>query len=155
MKSTGEVMGSDVTFAKALYKAFAGAKMLLPDNGSVLLTIEDADKQRVLPLAQRFARIGYRLLATSGTAEFLKQHKLHVEVVDKLHEKGANDILDAIKTKVDIVVNTMGHDYQKNSDGFVIRQTAIEHNVPLLTALDTVDALLTSLENRSFTTQAL
>lgn len=155
MKSTGEVMGSDVTFAKALYKAFAGAKMLLPDNGSVLLTIEDADKQRVLPLAQRFARIGYRLLATSGTAEFLKQHGLHVEVVDKLHETGTNDILDAIKTKVDIVVNTMGHDYQKNSDGFVIRQTAIEHNVPLLTALDTVDALLTSLENRSFTTQAL
>ena len=78
MKSTGEVMGSDQTFAKALYKAFAGAKMQLPDNGSVLLTIEDNDKETILPLAKRFALIGYRLLATKGTADFLKENGLHV-----------------------------------------------------------------------------
>ncbi|WP_251546350.1 carbamoyl-phosphate synthase large subunit [Limosilactobacillus caecicola] len=155
MKSTGEVMGSDSTFEKALYKAFAGAKMQLPENGNVLLTIEDNDKEQILPLAKRFAGIGYRILATRGTADFLSQHGLHVEVVDKIHENGDNDILDAIKNHVDLVINTMGHDYQKNSDGFVIRQTAIEHNVPLLTALDTVDALLRALENRSFTTQPL
>ena len=155
MKSTGEVMGSDRTFEKALYKAFAGAKMRLPENGNVLLTIEDNDKQAILPLAKRFAGIGYRILATSGTAEFLKKHGLHIEVVDKIHEDVDNNILDAIKNNVDIVINTMGHDYQKNSDGFIIRQTAIEHNVPLLTALDTVDALLRALENRSFSTQAL
>lgn len=129
--------------------------MKLPENGSVLLTIEDNDKQTILPLAKRFAGIGYRILATSGTADFLKNNGLHVEVVDKIHKDGDNNILDAIKNKVDIVINTMGHDYQKNSDGFIIRQTAIEHNVPLLTALDTVDALLRALENRSFSTQAL
>ncbi len=155
MKSTGEVMGSDETFEKALYKAFVGAKMKLPENGNVLLTIEDHDKQAILPIAQRFAKIGYRLLATSGTADFLQKNGLHVEVVDKLHEAGQHNILDAIKDEVDIVINTMGHDYQKTSDGFIIRQTAIEHNVPLLTALDTVDALLRALENRSFATQAL
>lgn len=158
MKSTGEVMGSDKTFEKALYKAFAGAKMQLPDNGSVLLTIEDNDKQAILPLAKRFAGIGYRLLATSGTANFLKENGLHVTTVDKLKEntQGATNILNVIKNgKVDLVINTMGHDYEKNSDGFVIRQTAIEHNVPLLTALDTVNALLKALENRSFSTTAL
>ena len=157
MKSTGEVMGSDQTFAKALYKAFAGAKMQLPDNGSVLLTIEDNDKQTILPLAKRFALIGWRLLATTGTADFLKDHGLHVETVGKIGEDdGDHNILRVIKdNKVDLVINTMGHDYAKNSDGFIIRQTAIEHNIPLLTALDTVDALLKALENRSFTTTAL
>ena len=57
--------------------------------------------------------------------------------------------------RIDLVINTMGHDIEKNSDGFIIRQMTIQQNVPLLTALDTADALLTSLENRSFATDAL
>ena len=158
MKSTGEVMGSDYTFEKALYKAFEGAKMHLPDYGNVLLTIEDRDKETILPLAKRFAKIGYRILATDGTADFLKQNGLHVTTVGKLHEEDTKraNILDVLKNNdVDLVINTMEHDYKKASDGFVIRQTAIEHNIPLLTALDTVNALLKALESRSFATQAL
>ena len=158
MKSTGEVMGSDYTFEKALYKAFEGAKMHLPDYGNVLLTIEDRDKETILPLAKRFAKIGYRILATDGTADFLKQNGLHVTTVGKLHEEDTKraNILDVLKhNDVDLVINTMEHDYEKASDGFVIRQTAIEHNIPLLTALDTVNALLKALESRSFATQAL
>ncbi len=158
MKSTGEVMGSDYTFEKALYKAFEGAKMHLPDYGNVLLTIEDRDKETILPLAKRFAKIGYRILATDGTADFLKQNGLHVTTVGKLHEEDTKraNILDVLKNNdVDLVINTMEHDYEKASDGFVIRQTAIEHNIPLLTALDTVNALLKALESRSFATQAL
>lgn len=158
MKSTGEVMGSDNTFEKALYKAFEGAKMHLPDYGNVLLTIEDRDKETILPLAKRFAKIGYRILATDGTADFLKQNGLHVTTVGKLHEEDTKraNILDVLKNNdVDLVINTMEHDYEKASDGFVIRQTAIEHNIPLLTALDTVNALLKALESRSFATQAL
>lgn len=156
MKSTGEVMGSDHTFAKALFKAFAGAKMKLPENGNVLLTIEDRDKQAILPIAKRFARIGYRIFATKGTAEFLRGKGLHVELVSKVHENGDNNILSELKQeKIDLVINTMGHDLEKNSDGFIIRQTAIQQNIPLLTALDTADALLTALENRSFATESL
>ena len=158
MKSTGEVMGSDHTFAKALYKAFAGAKMQLPENGNVLLTIEDRDKEKILPIAKRFARIGYRIFATKGTADFLKKNDLHVDLVTKVHEDEAADdnILNELRdSKIDLVINTMGHDIEKNSDGFIIRQMAIQQNVPLLTALDTADALLTALENRSFATDAL
>lgn len=156
MKSTGEVMGSDHTFAKALFKAFAGAKMKLPEYGNVLLTIEDRDKQAILPIAKRFARIGYRIFATKGTAEFLRDKGLHVELVSKVHENGDNNILSELKQeKIDLVINTMGHDLEKNSDGFIIRQTAIQQNIPLLTALDTADALLTALENRSFATESL
>lgn len=156
MKSTGEVMGSDHTFAKALFKAFAGAKMKLPEYGNVLLTIEDRDKQAILPIAKRFAQIGYRIFATKGTAEFLRDKGLHVELVSKVHENGDNNILSELKQeKIDLVINTMGHDLEKNSDGFIIRQTAIQQNIPLLTALDTADALLKALENRSFATESL
>lgn len=156
MKSTGEVMGTDANFAKALYKAFAGAKMQLPLNGTVLLTVEDHDKKQVKALAKRFAQIGYRILATKGTAKYLKKHGLHVTKVHRVHDQATPTILDVIKAgQVNLVINTMGHDYEHTSDGFIIRQTAIEHNVPLLTALDTVDALLRSLEGRSFATSEL
>lgn len=156
MKSTGEVMGSDHNFAKALFKAFAGAKMKLPENGNVLLTIEDRDKEEILPIAKRFAKIGYRIFATKGTANFLREHDLHVDEVAKLNEQVDNNILDELRNeKIDLVINTMGHDLEKNSDGFIIRQTAIQQNIPLLTALDTADALLTALENRSFATESL
>lgn len=156
MKSTGEVMGSDISFAKALYKAFAGAKMKLPENGNVLLTIEDQDKEKILPIAKRFAQIGYRIFATEGTANFLKKNGLFVSEVSKLNEEVDNNILSEMqKGKIDLVINTMGHDLEKNTDGFIIRQTAIQQNIPLITALDTADALLTALENRSFSTQSL
>ena len=156
MKSTGEVMGSDRSFAKALYKAFAGAKMKLPENGNVLLTIEDQDKEKILPIAKKFAQIGYRIFATKGTANFLKDNKLYVSEVKKLNEEGNNNILTEMQEgKIDLVINTMGHDLEKTSDGFIIRQTAIQQNVPLITALDTAKALLTALENRSFSTQSL
>ena len=153
MKSTGEVMGSDFSFPKALYKAFSGANMHIPDSGNILLTIEDRDKQEILPIAKRFAQIGYRIFATSGTATFLKQNQLHVALVGKIHEDTDTNILNELKNgKIDLVINTMGHDLAKTSDGFVIRQTAIQQNIPLITSLDTARALLTALENRSFAT---
>ncbi|RMC24161.1 MULTISPECIES: carbamoyl-phosphate synthase large subunit [unclassified Lactobacillus] len=156
MKSTGEVMGSDLSFPKALYKAFAGANMQIPDNGNVLLTIENHDKKTILPIAQNFAEIGYRLFATSGTAAFLRQHGLHVTEVSKLHSEQENNILTEFRNgKIDLVINTMGHDLAQNSDGFVIRQAAINQNIPLITSFDTARALLIALENRSFLTTSL
>ena len=153
MKSTGEVMGSDFSFPKALYKAFSGANMQIPDSGNILLTIEDRDKEEILPIAKRFAQIGYRIFATSGTAVFLEQHHLHITHVDKIHDQSATNILTEFKNgKIDLVINTMGHDLAKTSDGFIIRQTAIQQNIPLITSLDTARALLTALENRSFST---
>ncbi len=155
MKSTGEVMGSDHSFEKALYKAFVGANMKLPANGSVLFTVKDKDKQQALTLAKRFAKIGYRIFATAGTAEFLNENGLHTMTVAKIGQAKPG-ILDVLQNnEVDIVINTMDHDQEKVSDGFVIRQTAIEHNIALLTSFDTVDALLKALENRSFSTTAL
>ena len=158
MKSTGEVMGSDPQYANALLKAFLGAGMSLPANGNVLLTVSDEDKQQVTSIAQRFTRIGYRLYATTGTANLLAEQGLHPTQVAKVHEKQADQagIVDLIADEtIDLVVNTMGEDVAKNSDGFLIRQTAIAHNILLLTSLDTVEALLLALEGQYLTTAPL
>lgn len=156
MKSTGEVMGTDHTYAKALYKAFIGSGVKLPLNGSVLFTVKDSDKKAALVLAKRFAKIGYRIFATKGTAEYFKQSGLHVSEISKIGENKDDDILKVLQSgKIDIVINTMDHDRLKQSDGFVIRQTAIKHNLALLTSFDTVAALLKALESRSFATETL
>lgn len=155
MKSTGEVMGTDREFEKALYKAFEGAGMQLPETGTVLLTIDDRNKQEALQIARRFEKMGYRIAATKGTAKFLKDNGLHAKVVGKIHDIQPNLLNEIKDRKLDLVINTMGHDQAHNSDGFIIRQAAIQHNIPLLTALRTADALLKAMENRTFMTNAL
>ena len=155
MKSTGEVMGTDREFEKALYKAFEGAGMQLPETGTVLLTIDDRNKQEALQIAQRFEKMGYQIAATKGTAKFLKDNGLHAKVVGKIHDIQPNLLNEIKDRKLDLVINTMGHDQAHNSDGFIIRQAAIQHNIPLLTALRTADALLKAMENRTFMTNAL
>lgn len=155
MKSTGEVMGTDREFEKALYKAFEGAGMQLPETGTVLLTIDDRNKQEALQIARRFEKMGYRIVATKGTAKFLQDNGLHAKVVGKIHDIQPNLLNEIKDRKLDLVINTMGHDQAHNSDGFIIRQAAIQHNIPLLTALRTADALLKAMENRTFMTNAL
>lgn len=155
MKSTGEVMGTDREFEKALYKAFEGAGMQLPETGTVLLTIDDRNKQEALQIARRFEKMGYRIVATKGTAKFLRDNGLHAKVVGKIHDIQPNLLNEIKDRKLDLVINTMGHDQAHNSDGFIIRQAAIQHNIPLLTALRTADALLKAMENRTFMTNAL
>ncbi|KRM72645.1 carbamoyl-phosphate synthase large subunit [Lacticaseibacillus brantae] len=157
MKSTGEVMGSDTTLAKALYKAFEAAHTHLPAYGTALFTIADADKPEAIALAQRFREVGYRIVATTGTAEAFSAAGINVASISKLGE-GHNQtaILDAIADqKLNLVINTMTPDQSTASDGFMIRQAAIAHGVPLMTSLDTADAILKVLESRAFTTQPL
>ena len=155
MKSTGEVMGSDTTMAKALYKAFEAAKLHVPNHGNVLLTVRDDDKPEALKLAQRFHALGYQLVATSGTASYLTNHQLPVQVVDKI-ATGENDLLSQMEAgQIQVVINTVSDEEQAADDGALIRNTSIAHGVPLFTALDTVAAILQVLESQSFVTQAL
>ena len=152
MKSTGEVMGSDTTYAKALYKAFTGAHIQLPNYGKVLFTIEDVDEEDVLPFAKRFADIGDQILTTPQTATVFKNNGIHVN-------KEVNDIEELSQLlregQVDLVINTMRHDYEQDSLGFRIRQNAIAQNVPLMTSLDTVNALLHVKEGQSLETATI
>ncbi|MFS7425755.1 carbamoyl phosphate synthase large subunit [Carnobacterium maltaromaticum] len=156
MKSTGEVMGTDSTLEKALYKAFEGSNMHLADHGTALFTIADEDKVESGELAKRFLDIGYQLVATSGTAKYLKQEGILVKEINKITEDEELTVLDVIREgKVQVVVNTMGRDKEVQSDGFQIRREAVEQGVPLFTSLDTTSAILKVLESRSFDTLAL
>ncbi|MFS7390603.1 carbamoyl-phosphate synthase large subunit [Carnobacterium maltaromaticum] len=156
MKSTGEVMGTDSTLEKALYKAFEGSNMHLADHGTALFTIADEDKVESGELAKRFLAIGYQLVATSGTAKYLNQEGILVKEINKITEDEELTVLDVIREgKVQVVVNTMGRDKEVQSDGFQIRREAVEQGVPLFTSLDTTSAILKVLESRSFDTLAL
>jgi len=156
MKSTGEVMGSDMTLDKALYKAFSASGYKLKDYGNVLFTISDDAKEEALGLARRFADIGYKLIATKGTAAYLQSKGLSVLSVAKIHDHEPDNLLDLIRSNtINIVINTMGKDREASSDGFIIRREAIERGIPLFTSLDTANAIVKVLESRSFMTRSL
>jgi carbamoyl-phosphate synthase large subunit len=147
MKSTGEVMGVDTDFSMALYKALVAAGFDIPRKGTILATIADKDKNEVIPILQGFIALGFRLVATSGTAKALQAAGLPVEKVNKIRE-GSPHIIDLIKQgKVDLVINTLTKGKMPERDGFGIRRTAVEHAVPCLTSLDTTAVILRVLSS--------
>ena len=147
MKSTGEAIGYDDKKNRALYKAMQAAGTKLKQYGTVFATIADEDKEEALPLIKRFYNLGFNIEATAGTAAFLKEHGIRTRVRRKIAE-GSNEILDSIRQGyVTYIINTR-HVSSTNiaSDGYIIRQVAVENYVTVLTALDTVAALLDVLE---------
>ncbi|RAK23299.1 carbamoyl-phosphate synthase large subunit [Anoxybacillus vitaminiphilus] len=155
MKSTGEVMGKDVTFEKALYKGLVASGIQIRSYGSVLLTIADKDKEEAIDLARRFHHIGYQLLATCGTAEALRAENIPVTVVNKINGDSPN-ILDVIRQgKAQVVINTLTKGKQPESDGFRIRRESVENGIPCLTSLDTAKAMLQVIESMTFSTTVM
>jgi carbamoyl-phosphate synthase large subunit len=142
MKSTGEVMGTDYHYARALYKAITAAGMNVPSQGTVLFTVANKDKAEAGELAKGFADLGYSLVATAGTAQYLQSLGLAVDTVQKVHEHKA-DIIQMIKTgKINMVINTLTHGKEPERDGFKIRRATVEHAIPCLTSMDTAKEVL-------------
>ena len=155
MKSTGEVMGKDMTLEKALYKGLIAAGMQIKDYGTVLLTVADKDKQEALQLAKRLANIGYTLIATKGTAAFLKENGVKVDVVGKIGSEGPN-LLDVIRQgKTQLVINTLTKGKQPQRDGFRIRRESVENGIACLTSLDTASAIIGVIESMTFLAEAM
>lgn len=155
MKSTGEVMGRDTHYEKALYKGMLAAGTNIPAYGTVLATIADKDKDEAYPLLAEFARLGYRLAATEGTARYLRERGLEVRVVNKLAQGTPNLADDIRQGKIQLVINTLTKGLKPERDGFRIRRTAVEHGVPCLTSLDTVRSVLDIMKLIHFQTLAL
>ena len=142
MKSTGEVMGIDKSLNMALYKALIGSGLMLPKEGTILTTIADKDKAEVLPLIQGFAELGFKIVATEGTSNYLKAEGIDVEQVNKVRD-GSPNIVDLIRQdKINLVINTLTKGKLPERDGFQIRRAAVEHNIPALTSLDTTKVIL-------------
>ncbi len=149
MKSTGEVMGIDSTYAKALYKALVSSGSQVEPYGNLLITVADKDKNEAVAVSRRFAALGYHLYATGGTARYLREHGLQVQSVQKIQE-GSQEIVEMIKKgSLGLVINTLTRGKRPESDGFLIRRSAVDHGVPCLTSLDTAGAILHVLESKS------
>lgn len=147
MKSTGECLGIAKTFDEALYKAFLGAGIKLPKFKNMIMTVRDEDKPEAVEIGRRFEKIGYRIFATKSTAEALNAAGVKAIPVRKIEQESPN-LLDLILGhEIDLVIDIPAQGTEHSRDGFVIRRNAIETGVNVLTAIDTAEALITSLEN--------
>ena len=149
MKSTGECLGIAKTFNEALYKAFQGAGIKLPKYKNMIITVRDQDKEEVIPIAKRFAALGYRIFATRGTAKALNDAGVKAIAVRKIEQESPNILDLVLGHEIDVIIDIPHQGAERSHDGFIIRRNAIETGVNVLTSLDTAGALVTSMENKA------
>jgi len=157
MRSTGEVMGHAATFGHAYAKAELGAGERMPTSGRVLLTVNDNDKPNIVKIARDLARLGFELMATRGTAEFLDRFGIPVVAVKKVSE-GTPNVVDHIRRgEINMVISTpLGQ--RAYTDGQAIRAAAIQHKVLLLTTLSAAAAAvqaIRAMRQRDFSVRSL
>lgn len=155
MKSTGEVMGKDKIFEKALHKAFVAAGVIIPDSGTILATINDVEKDEAIKLFKRFHQVGFDFVATEGTARALAAAGIPVRTIARIGQ-AENDIIKEIKSgRISLIVNTISKGKNVESDGFKMRRVAVERGLLCLTSLDTTEALLKTIERNSYSMEPL
>ncbi|MEM2720763.1 MAG: carbamoyl-phosphate synthase large subunit, partial [Candidatus Bathyarchaeia archaeon] len=134
MKSTGEVMGIDYDFGLAYYKAELAAGMMLPTSGSVLISVKDRDKNKIVEVARELSRLGFKIYATEGTARVLRANGIEVEVAQKISQ-GRPHVIDLIiNGQINLIINTPSGKRGK-TEGYMIRRTAVERNIPYITTV--------------------
>ncbi len=140
MKSTGEVMGVGRTFGEAFLKASLGAGVNLPYHGTAFISVRDADKESILSVAQNLAKLGFKLVATSGTAKVITDADIECEIVNKVGQ-GRPHIVDIIKNdQIDLIVNTT-EGRQAIADSSTIRRAALQHKVTYTTTVAGAEAM--------------
>ena len=152
MHSTGEVMGVGSSFGEAYAKAMMGAGLELPTSGTAFISVNESDKGQAVVLARRLVRLGFKLVATEGTTERLREVGLHVESVFKVNE-GRPNIVDHIKRgEIDIVINTpLGR--TSHFDEQAIRRAALQYNVPCVTTMTGAQAIVEAINSRQSGTE--
>ncbi|HDP16276.1 MAG TPA: carbamoyl-phosphate synthase large subunit [Candidatus Omnitrophica bacterium] len=152
MRSTGEVLGIADSFGLAYFKAQEAANAKLPTEGAVLMTVADKDKKKnIAEAARRFREIGFRIIATEGTRQFLNKHNIESELIKKMHE-GRPNIIDAINNKeIQLVINTPVGKHAVSDDSY-IRKNAIKYRIPYITtpaaAIAVAEGIKSYLENK-------
>ena len=145
MKSTGEVMGRGDCFGEAYGKAIKGAGEIIPKDGNVFVSVKDNDKKYLPDLCTKLTKLGFKIVATKGTAEALEETGINVKVINKVLE-GRPHIVDAIlNNEIDMIINTT-EGRQSIKDSFSIRRSALEHNVFFTTTVSGGFAIVESLE---------
>ena len=145
MKSTGEVMGISTDFATAFLKSQQGGGIELPDGGTLFVSVKDSDKPAIVGPVRALIALGYRVIATGGTAEFLTNQGLEVERVNKVAQ-GRPHIVDRIKDgDVDLVFNTT-EGWQSHRDSASIRASAVSHRIPYFTTAASSAAVVRAIQ---------
>ncbi|MFB3883201.1 MAG: carbamoyl-phosphate synthase large subunit [Armatimonadota bacterium] len=148
MKSTGEIMGVDPDYSKALYKAMVASGIEVPTRGTLIATIADRDKQEAGEIIRQFHALGFRIHATAGTAAYLQIIGVPATPVNKISE-GSPNITDLIRSgEVHLILNTLSPEKNPEREGARIRRASVELGIPCLTSLDTAHALLLALSSR-------
>jgi carbamoyl-phosphate synthase large subunit len=147
MRSTGEVMGIDSSFAMAFAKASEAAGRELPTSGRVFLTVKDSDKRSVVMVAQQLISLGFQLIATDGTYKVLNRHGIACERVNKVHE-GRPHVVDLIKSReIHLIINTPLGKVTRHDDG-MIRSESYQANIPCLTTMSAASAAVEAIRVR-------
>jgi carbamoyl-phosphate synthase large subunit len=148
MRSTGEVMGIATTFGEAVFKAFQATGITIPKSGTIFVSVNDNDKARMFPIAESLYKLGYKLVATRGTADYIAGRGIPVETVLKVSE-GRPNVVDNIKNhNIDLIIKTpLGERSRK--DESPIGWTAIKYRVPFVTTLSAAEAIVRGLKAQS------
>jgi carbamoyl-phosphate synthase large subunit len=147
MRSTGEVLGLADSYGLAFFKSQEATMTSLPLEGTVLITIADRDKEKILEFARNFADMKFNIMATGGTKRFLEEHGIECEAVRKVHE-GRPNIVDGITNgMINLVVNTPGGKQSEYDDSY-IRKSAIKHKVPYITTTSAALAATRGIKDR-------
>ncbi|MFM2062460.1 MAG: hypothetical protein RLZZ507_2130 [Cyanobacteriota bacterium] len=151
MRSTGEVMGIDSDFGRAFAKAEMGAGEKLPLQGTVFVSMSDRDKSLAVDVVKEFINLGFNIIATQGTRQFLQEQGLKIESILKLHE-GRPHVLDAIKNQqIQIIINTPSGE-EAHTDGRLIRRTALAYKIPIITTIAGAKATVAAIRSLQNTT---
>jgi len=145
MKSTGEVMGIDKDLGAAVAKAQIAAGQKLPTEGTVFISVQDKDKDKALPIVRKFHSMGFTIMATRGTAQFLDENDIPTKIVKKV-SAGRPHVVDAVtNNEIQLILNT-GASSQTQRDGYEIRRAAIKYKIPYATTTDGARAICSAIE---------
>ena len=149
MKSTGEVLGIANTMEEAIFKGLIGAGYNMKRNGGVLFSVRKTDRYEIPNLARKFYDMGFKLYATEGNAETLRDFGMEVEVVNKIRENKENNIITLLDSgKVDYVISTSAKGRDPHADSVIMRRHAVERDIPCLTSIDTANAIANCLMSK-------
>ncbi|WEV70162.1 carbamoyl phosphate synthase large subunit [Lactobacillus sp. ESL0785] len=155
MKSSGSVMGRDTELAKALYKGYEASGLHIPSFGTIFISVRDEDKKRVTELAQGFYRLGFKIVATEGTANAFAEAGITTEIVTKVHTD-PNNLIDKIRQhKIMMVINITNLSDTASEDAIRIRDAALNTHIPVFSSIETAGLILHVLESLSLTTQPI
>ena len=145
MKSTGEVMGIDKDLGAAVAKSQLAAGQKLPVQGTVFISVQDKDKEKALPIVRKFHNMGFIIMATRGTAQFLEENDIPAKIVKKV-SAGRPHVVDAVtNNEIQLILNT-GASSQTQRDGYEIRRAAIKYKIPYATTTDGARAICSAIE---------